>query len=66
VLATADGQSHINALATTLTSFGKHVRYASEQASELKDADTADLFTDIARGIDKWLRFVETSQQADS
>jgi starvation-inducible DNA-binding protein len=66
VLATADGQSHINALATTLTSFGKHVRYASEQASELKDADTADLFTDIARGIDKWLWFVETSRQADS
>jgi starvation-inducible DNA-binding protein len=66
VLATADGQGHINALATTLTSFGKHVRYASEQASELKDADTADLFTDIAQGIDKWLWFVETSRQADS
>ncbi len=65
VLAPADEQSHINALATTLTSFGKHVRYASEQATELKDADTADLFTDIARGIDKWLWFVETSRQAD-
>ncbi len=24
-----------------------------EQASELKDADTADIFTEIARGIDK-------------
>ena len=67
VLATADdGQGHIDALATTLTAFGKHVRYASEQANELQDADTADLFTDIARGIDKWLWFVETSQQADS
>jgi starvation-inducible DNA-binding protein len=66
VLATADGQGHINALATTLTAFGKHVRYASEQASELKDAGTADLFTDIARGIDKWLWFVEKSRQADS
>jgi starvation-inducible DNA-binding protein len=66
VLATADGQGHINALATTLTVFGKHVRYASEQANELKDTDTADLFTDIARGIDKWLWFVETSRPADS
>src|SRR2546423_15688235 len=65
VLATADGKGHIDALATKLTAFGKHVRYASDQASELKDADTADLFTDIARGIDKWLWVIETSQQAD-
>lgn len=66
VLAAADEQSQINALATTLTAFGKHVRYASEQANELQDADTADLFRDIARGIDKWLWFVETSLSADS
>jgi len=65
-LATADGKGHIDALATKLTAFGKHVRYSSEQANELKDTDTADLFTDIARGIDKWLRLIETSQQADS
>jgi starvation-inducible DNA-binding protein len=63
-LATADGNGHIDALATTLIAFGRHARYASEQATELKDADTADLFTDIARGINKWLWFVETSQQA--
>src|SRR2546423_13984574 len=65
VLATADGEGHIDALATKLTAFCKHVRYASEQANELKDTDTADLFTDIARGIDKWLWVIETSQQAD-
>jgi len=65
-LATADGNSHIDALSTTLTDFGRHARYASEQATELKDADTAAIFTEIARGIDKWLWFVETSQQAGS
>jgi starvation-inducible DNA-binding protein len=65
-LSTADGQGHIDALAATLTAFGKHVRYASEQATELKDTDTAAIFTEIARGIDKWLWFVETSQQAGS
>ncbi len=65
-LATADGNGHIDALSTTLTAFGRHARYASEQASELKDADTAALFTEIARGIDKWLWFVETSRQAGS
>jgi len=63
-LASADGNSHIHALSTTLTAFGRHARYASAQASELLDADTAAIFTEIARGIDKWLWFVETSQQA--
>ena len=66
VLATPDGEGYIDALVMTLTAFGKHVRYASEQATELKDASTAALLKDIARGIDKWLRFVVTSLQADS
>jgi starvation-inducible DNA-binding protein len=65
-LATADGNGHIDALSTTLTDFGKHVRYASVQAAELQDADTAAIFTGIARGIDTWLWFVDTSQQAGS
>jgi starvation-inducible DNA-binding protein len=65
-LATAKGQGHIDALSTTLTAFGKHARYASEQATLLQDTDTADIFTEIARGIDKWLWFVETSQQEES
>ncbi len=66
VLKTADGKGHIDALLTKLTTFGKHVRYASELATLLQDADTADLFTGIARSIDTWLWFVETSQQAGS
>jgi len=66
LLATAEGNSHIAVLSATLTDFGRHTRYASSQATELKDADTSDIFTKIARGIDKWLWFVETSQQAGS
>jgi len=65
-LSTADGNGHIDALSTTLAAFGRHARYASEQATELKDADTADIFKEVARGIDKWLWFVETSQQSGS
>ena len=65
-LATAVGNGPGDALSTTLTDFGRHARYASAQASELKDADSAAIFTEIARGIDKWLWFVETSQQAGS
>ncbi len=34
------------------------------EADELDDADTADLFTEISRGIDKWLWFVEAHSQA--
>ncbi len=66
LLAPVDRSNHIDALATTITAFGKHVRYASEQATEMKDADTAAIFTEIARGIDTWLWFVETSQQPGS
>jgi len=65
-LASVDGNGHIGALSTTLIDFGRHTRYASAQASELMDADTAAIFTEIGRGIDKWLWFVETSQQAGS
>ena len=32
--------------------------------NELEDADSADMLTDISRGIDKWLWFVEAHQQA--
>lgn len=66
LLVTAEGSNPINALTEMLAAFSKHVRYASEQAIELKDADTADIFTEIARGIDKWLWLVETSQQPGS
>ena len=60
------GNGPSDALATKLTEFGRHARYASEQATLLQDADTAAIFTEIGRGIDKWLWFVETSQQAGS
>lgn len=63
-LAIADGNGHIEALATVLASFGKHIRYAIEQATELIDADSANLLTEISRGIDRWLRLVEAHLQA--
>lgn len=37
---------------------------SQKRRSELDDADTADLFTEISRGIDKWLWFVEAHSQA--
>ena len=35
-----------------------------DEANALDDADTADLFTEVSRGIDKWLWFVEAHSQA--
>src|SRR5262245_37447875 len=60
-----DGRSHVEALSTGLAAFGKSVRKAINDANEIGDLDTADLFTEISRGIDKWLWFVEAHQQAE-
>ena len=48
---------------------GKHVQdkfqnLEYDEVDELEDADTADIFTEVSRGIDKWLWFVEAHSQA--
>ncbi|MBV8130063.1 MAG: DNA starvation/stationary phase protection protein Dps [Planctomycetaceae bacterium] len=60
-----DGRSHVEALSTALAAFGKSARQAIDQANELHDLDTADILTDVSRGVDKWLWFVEAHLQAD-
>src|SRR5437660_8218591 len=60
-----DGRSHVEALSSALAAFGKSARKAIDQANELNDLDTADLFTEVSRGIDKWLWFVEAHLQAE-
>jgi starvation-inducible DNA-binding protein len=54
-----DGREHVQALSTSLASFGKAVRQAIAQTSEAGDADSSDVFTEISRGVDKWLWMVE-------
>ena len=61
----ADGHSHVDALSSALAAFAKSARQAIDQANELGDLDTADLFTEVSRGVDKWLWFVEAHLQAD-
>ncbi|WP_293124353.1 DNA starvation/stationary phase protection protein Dps [Microcoleus sp. bin38.metabat.b11b12b14.051] len=56
----ADGTDHIIALADRLAIYGKSVRFCIEQTSVLGDADTADLYTEISRAIDKRLWFLES------
>jgi starvation-inducible DNA-binding protein len=50
---------HVNAVSDALAAFGKLVREAIDKADDAGDKDTADLLTDVSRGIDKWLWFVE-------
>ncbi len=60
-----DGRSHLEALSSALAAFGTAARKGIDQANELGDLDTADLFTEVSRGIDKWLWFVEAHLQAE-
>jgi starvation-inducible DNA-binding protein len=59
--AVSTGREHVEAVATALAAFGKLARTGIDEADELRDKDTADLFTEISRGIDKWLWFVEAA-----
>jgi len=63
-LAIANGQAHVEAVSKALSTFGHEARTSIDQAEELEDADTADIFTEVSRGIDKWLWFVEAHTQA--
>ena len=60
-----DGRSHVEALSSALAAFGKSARKAIGEANDLGDLDTADVFTEVSRGIDKWLWFVEAHLQAE-
>lgn len=59
------GRDHVEALSTALAAAGKLVRAAIDQADQLGDADTADLFTGFSRGLDKQLWFIEAHLQAE-
>ena len=59
-----DGADHVDALSTALADFGKKVRQNIDDMDEIGDKDTADLFTEVSRGIDKSLWFVEAHIQS--
>ena len=61
----AEGHQHVDALSTALATYGKLARAANDEAGKLGDADTADIFTEISRGVDKWLWFVEAHLQSN-
>ena len=50
----------IFAVAATLAAFGQSAREAIGQSAAIGDADTADLLTEISRGVDHQLWLVES------
>ena len=59
----ASGDLHVAALSDALAEFGRVARIGIDEMDDLHDADSADVLTEISRGIDKWLWFVEAHQQ---
>jgi starvation-inducible DNA-binding protein len=58
-LTIVSGEDHVEALSSALANFGKKVRAAIDKTGKAGDADTADIFTEISRDVDKYLWFVE-------
>jgi starvation-inducible DNA-binding protein len=63
-LALSGGPEHAAALSDALAGFGRAIRVGIDEMNDLKDAGSADILTEISRGIDKWLWFVEAHLEA--
>jgi len=59
-LCIADCNEHVFAVSSALAAFGQSARDAITHATNCADADTADLFTEVSRGIDQQIWFVES------
>jgi starvation-inducible DNA-binding protein len=59
----ASGRDYVQSLSGALASFGKIASQAIQEGNELGDAVSADIFTEISRGVDKWLWMVEAHLQ---
>jgi starvation-inducible DNA-binding protein len=62
----SSGNDHVKSLSAALASFASRMRITIGESDDLDDAATADICTEITRGTDKWLWFVEAHIQARS
>ncbi len=58
-----DSMSHVQALVERYAMVAASTRTAIDVAEEAGDMGTVDLFSDISRGMDKWLWFLEAHVQ---
>jgi starvation-inducible DNA-binding protein len=59
-LGVGDEKQHVFAVSGAMAAFGQSVHEAIDSSADFGDATTADLFTEISRGVDKQLWFVES------
>ncbi len=60
----SDGSIHVKELAASRGAATKSARFGIEFSTEHGDAVTADMYTEVARGLDKWLWMLEAHLQA--
>lgn len=58
-----DGLAHVEALSDRYAALAASVRAAINEADDAGDKDTADMFTDMSRDLDKYLWFLEAHLQ---
>jgi starvation-inducible DNA-binding protein len=63
--ATGGMEEHVAAIADSLAAVGSSVRALIDETSNAGDQGTADVFTELSRGIDKWLWMVEAHLQVE-
>jgi starvation-inducible DNA-binding protein len=61
----AEGRAHLEKLSDSVAAFARSVREAIRTADRAGDDGTADLFTEISRGADERLWFLESHLQAE-
>jgi starvation-inducible DNA-binding protein len=57
------GPEHVTAMSTALAAFGARIRLAIDQTDKWGDKGSADICTELSRGVDKWLWMVEAHAQ---
>lgn len=60
------GRDHVLAMTASLAAFATRMRAAISAAEHADDAGTADLFTEVSRGVDKMLWFIEAHVQTEA
>ena len=58
------GHEHLEAVVERVAAYAKSTREAIESSSDIGDPTTEDMFTEISRGVDKQLYFLESHLQA--
>jgi len=62
-LVLSSGEEHVAALSDVLAQFSGKAREAIEELDDIGDPDSMDILTEVSRGVDKWLWFVEAHEQ---